>query len=79
MTLMKLRFVLAVTALVAVVAMAVLILFFGAGLNALQAGMLGVLITGLLKETQSASSWTFDGVPDKSPAPPAPSDSTTTP
>lgn len=77
MDLMKLRFVLGVGALLAVVAMAVLILFYGAGLNQLQVALLTILVAALINECKSSSAYVFDGVPDKPADPAAPPPSTT--
>jgi hypothetical protein len=65
-----LRFILAVGALIAVVSLGVLVLFFGKDLSQTQVVLLTMLATALVSETKSASAYVFDGTPD-SPAAPA--------
>lgn len=70
MDLMKLRFTLAVLALVAIIAFAAGVLFYGKDLTQIQVALLTLLASALIAEAKSSSGWAFDGVPDK-PAPPA--------
>lgn len=71
MDLMKLRFVLACTALLAIVAFAAGVLFYGKDLTQIQVALLTLLASALIAEAKSSSSWAFDGVPDKPADPPA--------
>jgi hypothetical protein len=72
MDLMKLRFVLAVAALFAIVAFSAGVLFYGRDLTQIQVALLTLLASALIAEAKASSSWAFDGVPDKPAAPPVP-------
>jgi hypothetical protein len=63
MDLMKLRFTLAVTALVSIVAAFALVLFFGQGVTTVQVALLAPLAMALISEAKSSSAFIFDGVP----------------
>ena len=71
MDMTKLRFVLAVTALAALVALAILVLFFGHDLSNVQVGVLTLLAGAVVAEAKSSSAFIFDGVPEKAPPPPS--------
>lgn len=77
MYLTKLRFILGVSALLSVVAMAVLVLFYGAALTSLQSALLGILIAALIAECKASSAYVFDGTPDAPDAPDSPAPATT--
>lgn len=71
MNLLLLRFILAVTALVALVVTGGCILFFGGALSQTQVVLLTLVIGALIAEAKTSSSWTFDGVaPKDDPATP---------
>lgn len=76
MNLMKFRFVLGVTALAVVSTLAVLVLFFGRGLEKDQTSVLLVIVMALVAETKASSAYAFDGTPK---TPDAKSASTETP
>lgn len=63
MTLLKLRFALGTMALLAVIALAILLVFFGSTLSTVQVALLASLIAILSNEVKASSSWAFDGVP----------------
>ena len=65
MDLMKLRFVLAVTALLSIILFAAGVLFFGRDLTQIQVALLTLLASALIAEAKASSGFVFDGVPQK--------------
>lgn len=65
MDLMKLRFILAIVALVATSVAVPLIVFFGKGLDSVQVGLLTLFGGALIAECKTSAAYVFDGVPDK--------------
>lgn len=69
MNIMLLRTILSVVAITIVSALAILVLFFGAALNTVQVGLLTLLAGALIAEVKTASSYLFDGTPNKETPP----------
>jgi uncharacterized membrane protein YgaE (UPF0421/DUF939 family) len=66
----RLRFVLAVGSLLGIFVSLVLILFFGHEVTTVQVALIAPLATALVAEAKSASSFIFDGIPEKMPVEP---------
>jgi hypothetical protein len=66
---------LAMVALLGLIAAGGLAFFFGKDLNAIQVGLLTLIVTGLSGKSHAAFSWFFDGVPEDDP----PTDASGTP
>ena len=57
------RFIVATIAVGVVSVLSILVLFFGAGLNTVQVGLLTLLVSSLISEIKTASGYLFDGTP----------------
>jgi hypothetical protein len=68
--LLQLRFVLAVTALLAICLFAAGVLIWGKDLTQTQVVLLTLLAGALIAEAKTSSAWTFDGVAPKEDSPP---------
>jgi hypothetical protein len=77
--LLLLRFVLSVTALLAICLFAAGVLFIGKDLSQVQVVLLTLLAGALISEAKTSSAWTFDGVAPKDDASPSQTPASTPP